>query len=303
MANINVFTTATGINNKIDPVRIRFKDGISDLAKAINVDIDPSGRITRRAGYQLRASGNYNSLYKYKDFMYVVKNNYLGMLHNDYSFTPIVKIQNTEKISYIDIENTLYFANGFQNGKIIDKTYYDWVASDYVGPETTKTFSSPPIGNLLELYNGRMFIAQEIAENYILWFSQPFAYNWYDLERNFFLFNSPITMLKAVSDGLYIGTTTETYFLSGAYPEEFSLKVVSSSGVIRNSAVRYMAYKTPYREILFDKVIFWGSPEGIFIGGNSGKIFNITFDRIVYPKINSGTGFIHNNKYHLIMRG
>ena len=57
-----VFTTTSGLNNKVDPTRI----SDTDLAVALNVDLDDSGRISRRknfttTGCVLDAKGLYSN--------------------------------------------------------------------------------------------------------------------------------------------------------------------------------------------------------------------------------------------------
>jgi len=54
MAEITVFSGATGINNIVDPVRLKFDPdtGIGELAEAVNVVIDQTGRISRKHGME-----------------------------------------------------------------------------------------------------------------------------------------------------------------------------------------------------------------------------------------------------------
>jgi predicted GIY-YIG superfamily endonuclease len=47
----------------------------------------------------------------------------------------------------------------------------------------------------------------------VLWYSEPFAYNWWDMARNFIPLSYHVRMVRSVRDGLYVGDEKGVYFL------------------------------------------------------------------------------------------
>jgi len=80
----------------------------------------------------------------------------------------------------------------------------------------TQFITTAPYGDQIGYYNGRMYIADEN----ILWYSEPGAFEWFNPSTNFFTFPSPITNVMPVDDGIYI-TADRLYFLEGNGPERF----------------------------------------------------------------------------------
>ena len=65
MDPIKLFTGASGLNTKVDPVRVQFNAaaGVSDLSSAVDITIDNTGRPGRRLGWNLKTVGELHSLW------------------------------------------------------------------------------------------------------------------------------------------------------------------------------------------------------------------------------------------------
>jgi hypothetical protein len=75
---------------------------------------------------------------------------------------------------------------------------------------------APPPGDILEYHNGRIYI----ANNNILWFTEPLRYGLVKPMKGFLQFPKRITIVKAVDDGLYV-CSDKTYWISGADTPQF----------------------------------------------------------------------------------
>ena len=290
---INIFKSTTGLNNKIDPVRLTFdpKTGITDLSIAYNINIDKTGRISRRDGYTAQVSGNYHSLFSCGEYGLCVSGTDLLVIEPDYSTTSIATVTQNVRIAYVQNFDTIYYCNGYQKGIVTDRIHSAWTSSTYVGPDTTKTVSDPPIGHLLELFNGRMYIAQ----NDVIWHSNSFAYNQYDLARNYIPMGSRVKMIASVREGLWISLSDQVIFLHGTSPLDFKYVKMLEYPVIEGSAVKV-------RGSLIDPQIqgmcvIMTTTKGIFAGLPTGELYDLSRDRLSYPEALYSAAIVRDNRY------
>lgn len=94
-----------------------------------------------------------------------------------------------------------------------------WVPGEYVGHENFRELFDPPLGTHLEVIGGYMMI----GEGPHLCVSEEFSCSACSLANRRFTFEEPITMLKAVVDGVWIATERKTCFLSGTEPEKWGI--------------------------------------------------------------------------------
>jgi hypothetical protein len=90
-----------------------------------------------------------------------------------------------------------------------------------------------PPASFLDQYNGRIYGA---AGNCI-YYTNALQYGQCVQRRNFIPWDGEVVLLKAVDDGLYVGTDTEVLFLAGAGPESFSLKQALPCGAVRGTGI------------------------------------------------------------------
>jgi hypothetical protein len=116
-----------------------------------------------------------------------------------------------------------------------------------------------------------------------LWFSLPFFYEICNMNQGFIRFSEPITMVLAIQEVLYVGTSGATY----------ALKV--ENGTITTSTVGPFTFMDS--GIYLDGswvgngsqkgiVGMWAGEDGIFVGGEDGNPTNITADRY-FPRIHA----------------
>jgi hypothetical protein len=293
---ITLFKKALGLNNTANLNRLQFnpESGEVELAAAYNVDIGNTGDVSRRQGFtdtiQTAAIAN---LFCDGGDCFCTTATQLHRLHTDYTSDLVVDgLTPNATMAYCQIANRTYWSNNNQLGYVIDGVNYSWAAGTYVGPPTHRQFSNPPVGNLLTYLSSRIFVAQ----GNIGWYSEPFAYGWFDLAKNFIDFGSTITMWKAVDNGIYVGMPDKVVFLAGTDPKDFSYRIVSPSPVIVGTDTYVWGNQVGGGEVT-ERVVMWTSQDGIYVGQPDGKVINITKDRVVSPDVSSGNAVFANGVY------
>lgn len=151
----------------------------------------------------------------------------------------------------------------------------------------TQFMGPPPAGQLVGYYNGRAYIASGNA----LYYSQPYEFGLFDLAYGYILFDSPIQTFAAVNDGIYIGTTLDTVFISGNGPESFVRTVVSPYGTVLGTEY-YVR-----NDILLEGNVqgmspVWMSTKGLVLGADSGKITALTSEKYQLPPATEGASLM-----------
>jgi hypothetical protein len=202
--------------------------------------------------------------------------------------------------AYNGAEEIIYYSNGIENGFVRNETSFPWVASAYVGPETSKTRDDPPVGHILQLYNGRMLIAR----NNLLYYSEPFAYSWYDLTRGYIQFNSRIRLVGPGPDGLWISTEDAIYFLKGPNPAEAHIRQITTYPAIENTLVIVDAGHVGQAKFLGLLPMF-ATQYGICLGTPEANLVNLTENKVVMndfaADVVRGSAYIKDNKYHCVL--
>lgn len=165
----------------------------------------------------------------------------------------------------------LYLANSVLVGAI--ELEYRGDASELAIPIETEFLQAPTSANDLIFYNGRIWF---VTDN-ILWHTDPY----HELlgSTNFMpIDNEAITMVGAVTDGLYVATRNRTYFLRGNDPHEMSISKVADCGAIRGTASIIDAEWVG--EGMAGKGLIWTSPKGICIGLLGGQFVNLSKKRV-----------------------
>lgn len=299
-----LFRATTGLNTRIDPARLRYdpESGVQELAVAYNIDIDDTGRISRRKGYTQRSAMAAHSLFAYKDLCFFVSGSALYMLHSDYSNTALMTVTPDARMSYAPVNEQVFFANGFEKGIFEDGSISAWeLPSTFVGPDTTRTFVGPPTGSIIQYYRGRMYVVQA---NFVF-YSEPYDFARFDLARNFFAVEHDIILFRALTDGFWIGTKTGMEFVAGAEPKEFQRISISNVVPIQYSDVPFHGRFTITQDGLpmidvsaADPSLLWLSTEGICYGGSTGNFYNLTRTKLAkLPAGRTGAGTVVDGRY------
>lgn len=282
-----------GIKNTVS--RERLAPG--ELESAINVDIDNAGQVRRRRGRRLLEPGNFHSLRAIAGQTFVVRNGVLGRILDP---TTIVELGEggPSPLSYTSVGSTVYFSSEVVSGKIVGDTIEPWGrhidgGGEWVSPVIRPTetlgeiagrrLSNPPMATEIEAYKGRIYL----ASGPVLWATELYLYDRVDRNRNYVHLPDDITMVRAVDDGLYVGTTKQLLFLRGTLSAGLSQSTVMNTPVIRGSATSVpIAEAHPRSEQQAipegDGPMFM-TGAGICLGMPGGEVYNLTHGRVVFP--------------------
>lgn len=300
---INIFKGSSGLNTKLDPTRIKFdpRTGVSDLAVCVNIDIDDSGRISRRKGFTATSrTESWHSLFSCGAYALGVSGNALAVLEPNMARTNIRNVTVGAKMSFVrDTDGTqdvIYYANGYEQGKVIDKLSYSWTANDYVGPTSRKEIYDPPIGHILEVRNLRMFI----AEGSTLWYSEPGTLSQFRLAANYFGYPNRLRMVQAVEGGLWISDSESVYFLGGSIApalQEMPIQIKKCDcPVIEGTNVEAPASRIGL-DGLSGIVTIFTTTKGVCIGSMDGTLVPVTEHKVEIPSGLSGSAVYRDGKY------
>lgn len=297
---IRILADCLGLNNALSPTKVKFdpQTGSSELTMAVNVDILDDGAIERRQGISATSiTENVTSFWSGRNGTFYTSAGSLYSLSDDYTKTLLTAgLNSSADMSFCEVQDVVYAANGYQTGYIKDETWCPWVVSDYVGPYTPREFSDPPVGDYIELFNGRMYIAKDT----VLWYSEPFAYSMFDVSRNFLWFEDRIVALSSVQGGLVVSTETEVLFLKGSNPNDFILEHCSLYPVIPNTLVKIKGEET-FGGVK-GLVLLWISQNGIYLMMPDGDCKNVTTGRLTLPTVRKGCAAFLNGRYIAFLR-
>ena len=176
-------------------------------------------------------------------------------------------------ISEVNGEET-YLRGALRSG---ETGRYTTLPSPSVTPRT-RYCGPPPKGRLVGYYKGCAYV----AEGNFLYHSRPFEYDLFDRVSGYLGFDSPVSLFAPVSDGVFIGTESETLFLAGDGPETFVPRVVVSRGVVYGTEFRIpqqYAGEGPQGDVWM-----WMSPAGMCMGWDGGQYKNLTATRFLFPQ-------------------
>lgn len=279
-----------GLNNHIDPhvVPHNPETAASDMAVAVNVEIDRALKVTRCTGYSqiISASdssynrGGFHSIWSDNGPCYVGKGSSLYEFTRDQSLIGIRSGMSGKRISFARIGQSTLYCNGVENGMLKYAVSYPWPTHEYTGPESNKEWDAAPIGEKVAILSGRAYL---VVGNTIYW-SEPYQYGLFNLARNHRMFDSRVLMMVPTTNGMYISTETVTAFLGGLNPHEFTYREIYKHPAFEWSEA---VGQTSGNRIGLEsnaKVRFWRDHKGVIAGLPDGSTFNMTELKILSPE-------------------
>jgi hypothetical protein len=296
-APVLLYAGSSGINTVLDPIRlpINNESGIVALSEAVNVSIDNTGRVSRRKGFTEFIDLPCQSIFCDGFDCLFVSESTLYRLLSDYSRQVVFDgLIPGNRVSYTQVNKDIYFTSLSNKGIVLEGgTYKPWEYVPYVGPVTNRTFVEAPLAKHIAFFAGRILLA---LGNALVW-TEPFGWSYFDLARNYGAFDSDITMVKAVAGGVFVSSSTATYFLKGTDPKAWVQEKVAKYPSIEYTVAIDLFEGS---EVGFEEpglYAIWSSTEGVCIGSPSGLFYNISTDKIVFPIGNTGAGLVRNNTF------
>jgi hypothetical protein len=282
-----------GLKNTVARERL----GPNELERAINVDIDDVGQVRRRRGYVRKLTGKWHSIRTFTLKVLGVRDGVLGTLVDGYTFTSLGVFVGSLPLAYTEANGEIYFCNNQASGVVrVDDAVEPWGKTggqglwlspvldetSTLGPVAGDLLGDPMKGNCIEAYKGRIYI----ADGKTLWATELYRYHLVNRTRGFMQFEHDITLVMAVDDGLYVGTTGGLYFIKGVFGQ-FQLSAITSDTVLPGSGqfvptelVHPQARNAPVPQGV--AAVFMTSG-GVVAGFDGGTCYNLTIEAVVFP--------------------
>ena len=278
------FSRFSGMNNVEEAFRLPVtRDAhwniLADMETLENLDIDNSMVLSTRPGSDLELAGtDVHSLWSDGTTCLFVDTPILYSLSKAYAATELGTV-GSGRMSYAPWNDRIYLTNGNYIGYLKD------TLNALVDPGMT--YKVPlPAGKFIAYYRGRLYV----AKGKVLYISDALC-DHYDIRTGFRVFANDITMLVAVDKGLYMADG-ETWFISGAEPEEFHRdKVLDVDAIPYTATVINGEY---VGDGLQGNHNLWVSAEGICLGDSSGGVKNLTRSRYHMGSYGVGGAAVRN---------
>jgi hypothetical protein len=296
------FGQFSGLRNTVTRERL----GPDDLEIARNVDLDDARQLRRRRGSTKVASGQYHSLFRADDgTVYGVKDGTLGVVNANYTVIPIFPA-GEEPLAYVQVADTIYYSSPDVSGKIIHSTkqrkewgsltgdiWHSVVVNpvvDSLAPLKGKLLGKPPLATALAQMSGRIYLAQ----GRVLWVTELFKFDYVDKTKGFQQYESDITVLAPVTDGMFVGTGNAIYFLRGSYNEMVRTDALNA-GALPGSVVyvepQYLPQGVADQSRLAILVM---TTSGLYAGLDGGRMVSLTQGRFEFPDATRLSGMLRH---------
>lgn len=136
--------TWKGLNNKTSPERFK----VGELAVALDVDIDNTGKLLSRKGKTVIDGTACHSLYSNEGVAFLAKGTSMFAVGLDLSLTLLRTLSNANQIYYGTLTGVTYWTNGTDTGRTIGTRSLQWgVAVPQGQPAAALSYGSLPPGN------------------------------------------------------------------------------------------------------------------------------------------------------------
>lgn len=173
------------------------------------------------------------------------------------------------------------FAHGIA---VTNSTYVITDQRDNITPIRTFNLYPPPKGHIVKYYRGRLYI----AEDNVLWYSEPFQYEHFKLDSNYFEFPERIKEIMPVEDGIWIASDS-LYYLSGTQPEDFNKTTKEHINIYEGTAQKISGSYIHLDNTPIGYKWLVTSDLGIFVLFNQGLVINLTVDNLAVSAADKGT--------------
>lgn len=141
--------------------------------------------------------------------------------------------------------------------------------------------SDLPPGRMLAMHRGRLLS----ADGAFLFYSLPWALGLYRPAYDFITLDEDITLVKPVEGGVYVATTSATYFLAGGDISKADPTKIAPYGAIKGTAA-----KLPNSLDLM-----WHTPRGPVTASQDGNLALMQDAQIAYPSASAGASILRES--------
>ena len=292
MAQAPVFRATSGLNNVIEPHRLKYgEDGGCPLAEAVNVVVDDSGSVRRRVGRVKVLDGAVSSLWTHKNFCIFVHDGQLKRLYANGSIVTLVSGIIDPRTHYAWFQEKVFVKNASFAAIVDDATVIPWTASVPVLAKTdTRTLGMPSSFSEIFSFSGKLYL----IDGKFLWESVPFNGRCFDLGSGYLQLGGEILGAQPLTKGVYVSDDSGVFFLSGKSFSEFSVQRVSSFPAIPGTFIRVAGHELG--DGMDGEIAMWACDDGVMIGSDDGLVKNVTNRRINFRDCISGASVFFDGK-------
>ena len=276
---------------------------VNEMVLASDVDLIEGGVAWVRQGYRNILAGAH-SLWSNGSVCLFVRSSVLYRMHDDMGGADaLYTLKADDPMDYEVVNDMVVFSNGTDIGWLSPdgaESFSDPVTGLTMTLSVGSTIQIPnsleptPAGHFITLLNGTLLIA---SDN-VLVRTRPYNIEAVHRVAGYTPFGSHITMLRAVDNGAWLSTLTETYFIpeegpvihKGPYPAIERTAYVSKGEF-------YGSVRGPLGETIptmTGKVVWWMSPHGVCVGGNNGEMHAVSEQKVTVSKGDRGAGLFRD---------
>lgn len=294
---IDLYTGSTGINARLDPIRLQVDPNKLDLSEGVNVYVDDSGMLNTRSGTTLQIAGVFHSVFCDKGDAFLVQDRTsdaaIMRIASDCKTLEGVRSELTKaaRCSFAQVNDATFYVNGYENGYIRNGASYAWPVNAYFGPDTSRDFTIAPVGQHIAHRAGTMAIAKDET----VWFNHtPFIFGLFNLKSGFVAFDSRVLMVKPVAEGWFISDENRVWFLRGDTPTNFKQERVSEYPALEwgESAGYISAATLGLDNAPSGHAACWVAADGVYLGFANGSVMNLTENKLAIPASTTGASVI-----------
>lgn len=274
MGKMVTYPGFVGMNNVQDPARLKgpTRDNpYIEAADLVNVDVTDTYSVRRRSGKVGIYNGTPDSAWSNGREMYFVEGDYLKrFLPGPPPTATLIRRLSAPHLpmSYCQVNYITVCSNGIdlfliENG----------VASDF--QFLSETFKEAVVaGHILAYFNRRLYIGVCNA----VYYTEAEEIERLDERDDPFVFNSRITMIRPLQNGIYV-SAEETYWLEGASPDEFVMRSAYERPAIEGTDVLGDTQIVGIDEVP-GSFAMWTTDAGVCLGLDNGMVKNLTLNKV-----------------------
>lgn len=285
--------TFLGTNNKEAPEALMSIDkgrAKTFMPSGVNVDVTDAYKLRRRFGVTRLLTGNWHSLWAHVSGSYGfgVKDGAVYRLYprgDNVAATAVGLSVSSRRMVFSDVSSgDVHFSDGqrhwvYSGGAVEELTQagtYDRTEQFADQDEDAAFYDAfPPVFELTWAF-GRLWGADADA----VWYSPAFFPRRCKADTDY-IAQPGVTLLKAVSDGVYVGTEEAVWFYAGTDPKKMRPTQVCGEGAVKGTPVAVTADKFKI-DGAFGPAVVWESVRGKVLGLSGGRIVYLTDAAVSY---------------------
>lgn len=157
------------------------------------------------------------------------------------------------------------------------------------------TLADPmPPGQAIATYKGRLFVAAQDT----VWYSFPGSYGLTRIHENFLPFGERVTLLTATEDGVFVGTSRGTYFISELESGVPMFNTTHHSAPVEGTSIYIPASLVGQNDDAMPRtgmLPYWFSDRGPMVGLPGGKVLPLTEDSVAHKAYGRGASYFRQD--------